>query len=185
MNKNRLNNTHTIFISGVLLVLLACTMGCKKEQDPGRYYNEEYKFSIAFPDNWEVKENDFIGNPEIVSAFKGTESDDKSFRENIQVTKTMLPETTTFSSFNTLFIETLETKLDGFLKEDNGEATINDLNATWISFSYNLNEEKRNALYYFIKNDQNIYLIIGTAKPESYGESKGNFKKAITSFKIE
>jgi len=123
------------FTVAVLTVSLLAVTGCgsKEPLEPGRYYDEGRGISIKFPPGWEVIEEEDV---DAVSAVCPFESDEDMLQESISVSVEDLDDEMTVDEFSNHVNAVTAAECTDYKVELSGSATVADLPANWIIFSY-------------------------------------------------
>lgn len=144
-------------------------IGCRHNpKEPSRYYNKINGFSIKFPDAWKEQKSP-MG---IIITFGSLEN---STRIGVQKQKISPQQTLTDC------IQYMESNIAGNGGKifDKGETVIDDSNAYWILCDLN----SENTLAYYIKKEDSIYSILGSAYKNDFSEDE--IRKIALSFRFE
>jgi len=172
------------FAVAVLTVSLLVVVGCgsKEPPEPGRYYDEDRGISIRFPGGWEVIEEE---DGDAVSAVAPFESEQDMLQESISVSVEDLDDEMTVDEFSKRVNVITAAECVDYHMELSGSATIADLPANWIIFSYKESEGTIMTLGYSLVKGKRGYLITCNAEPHTYAAYSSIFATAAESLRIE
>ena len=172
------------FTVAVLTVSLLVVIGCgsKEPPEPGRYYDEGRGISIRFPEGWDIVEEEDV---DAVSAVGPFESDEDMLQESISVSVEDLDDEMTVDEFSSYVNAVTAAECADYHVELSGSATIADLPANWIIFSYKEHEGTIMTLGYSLVKGKRGYLITCNAEPHNYASYSSIFATAAESLRIE
>jgi len=170
------------FVGLVLLVgMLAAGCG-KKQKEPGRYYNREWRFSIRYPSDWQLKEN-YRGT--IVIGYGPSEGETDDFQENVNVTVLNLPRKMNLDQLFTKYVNDLKAAMPDLELKNSGKTSVNNIPTIYLFYSYNYGGRRWDVVVYLCFTHHKGYLITGTALTETFAKYKILFEKIIRSFRRE
>ncbi len=175
-----MNKYKFIFIKLFLAFIVLSLSSCKAE-NPNRYVNDKDKFSIEFPESWEVKEN-YYGT--TVMALCPLENNFDNFRENINVVVESLPSNTSLNDYFSSSIKSLK-QLNNFNDEFSGLEELGKAQAKWLYYTHEMGAYKLKVILYQLVNNGKGYSITCTSKEEDFEKFKKQFKKITSTFKFE
>ncbi len=165
-----------IFIASASLFLSFC-----KSQNPNRYINNKDKFSIQFPNNWEIKENYYGTN---VMALSPLENNEDNFRENLNVVVETIPARMSLEDYFSLSVKNLH-QLNNFNDEFSGYDEFDNTKVKWLYYTHELANYKLKVVLYQLVKDGKGYSITATAKAEDFDKYKDQFQNSASTFEFE
>ncbi len=147
-----------------------------------RYHNKAKGFSIEFPKAWKKKEK--VAGTEVL-ALSPLEGVADIFAENVVVGIEQLPLAVSLKQYYQLTLKNTPPLLKDFKLLKSGNATINQRDAKWFTFSHKLEGIKSKALAYMLVRDLRAYVIICTATPNTFAKYKPKFEAIANTFKLE
>ena len=167
-----------LLISFIFLILF--TAGCSI-WDSGRYYSEEYDFSIKFPEKWALQEG-FRNS--IVRAENPHYSEDKVFQETINIVADRLPSGMDIDEYHASARSVLQDSFPGLAFGENGTSVIDNRKAYWFTYTYNLVPVEIKSVVYSIMKDGKVFLITCISEEERFDRMKPVFDECAESFKF-
>jgi hypothetical protein len=147
----------------------------------GRYVNLEEDFSLAFPENWTVKQEH--GNT-TVSAVSPLENPVDQFAENMNVIIEGPLSGMGLQEYYDLNIKNLEPYVQNFVKVSEKEVEANGNSGKMLEYTASFEGIAVHSLaYFFTYNDQG-YVITCTAKNESIEQYRAQFEEAVLSLEF-
>lgn len=182
-----------IIVAAVLFLLVIFLSGCVDNNEPGRYYNKEYGYSIRFPVGWEKANTPIKGVIVYVSEGK---VDDSSIpnrtgiladisvgvmdKEGIELGQYPLDLEQYAERVKT------EHKEDGYVLVNEGRGSIGGLDSKMLFFEQKLYGMTRVTLSYFTIVDKNkIYHIVLHTTSDKYPQYSNVFQECLESFRFE
>jgi len=168
----------TTIISVVVILLLAEAGGAAEMMT---YKNEEYGFSIDFPEDWTAIAN-YMG---AVVVFMGPEKEGTVINVNIVVEE--LPKTMTVEEYAAVSERAQKNATISYRKDKSYSTTINGEPCVILTFTATYTKdapEVKQKLAYFMRNTT-AYIVSCTASPITYDEANENyFEPMIHSFEF-
>jgi len=180
------------FYSLLVIICLSVIIGCssKNTKEPGRYYNDNYSFSIKFPERWDVIE---VSNLNItdknveakVQAMGPKISSDDIFDESIAVVvERISPGMSLEDYFDETIKEAQEEDYD-FQEDERGDFMINNEKTKWIIFNCKVGEYKYRFLWYCFLKGNRGYIIACNANADEFAQHRNTFESTAESFKLK
>lgn len=156
----------------------------KEPGQAGLYMDRLKKFTVQFPETWEVKPG--MAGMDVVG-ISPLEGPNDTFRENVNVASQVLQTPIKMEDFYTQGKKALSEQLPAFKELAVGDTNVNGLNVHWIEFSQASNNIQANIKQYYIlsKDGSRAYIITGAAPPEKFDGFKATMEKIVQSFKAE
>ncbi|MGB4268371.1 MAG: PsbP-related protein [Spirochaetota bacterium] len=171
------------YLISLFIVILSVMLlpGCSRKEK-GRFYNDEYNFSIAFPEYWEIQQQEMGAAVVALSPEEGIRDD---FRENVAIT---IEEVSGDSTLEKYF-EVSQKNLKSYSKD----YRLLYKNNTWLArkpamilgFTYTMSGLKLKVLQYYCLYKNKVYVITCTALPHSFERYEETFLKIVRSFRFE
>jgi hypothetical protein len=170
----------TLLILIILFNVVLLSSCARKEK--GRFYSDEYGFSIVFPKYWELQQQEMGA---VVIALSPEEGSRDDFRENIAITVEDVADDATLEKY----FELSQKNLKSYSKD----YKLLYKNTTWLSrkpamilgFTYTMSGLKLKVLQYYCLNNKKAYVITCTALPHTFDRYEEKFLKIIRSFRFE
>ncbi len=170
----------TLTARAVLLcsILLAVLAGCSS--DDGRYNNEQDGYSIAFPEDWTVKEH-FHKTSAIAS--NETADADSLFTESISIY--VEPNVTVFADqFLTDQMQPAG-ELINFKEHTRDTLNVDGKEIPYVIYSHQASQNIHIAVMMAtVVGNGKGYAISATARPDRFNVYKEEFRNAIRSFRV-
>ncbi|MFA6915956.1 MAG: hypothetical protein WC222_06130 [Parachlamydiales bacterium] len=156
----------------------------KEPGQAGLYMDRLKKFTVQFPETWEVKPG--MAGMDVVG-ISPLEGPNDTFRENVNVASQILQAPIKMEDFYTQGKKALSEQLPAFKELGVGDSNVNGLQVHWIEFSQASNNVQANIKQYYIlsKDGSRAYIITGAAPPEKFDSFKATMDKIVQSFKVE
>jgi hypothetical protein len=156
---------------------------CAIPEEPGRYYNRDFCFSIIFPDGWEIRtmENGWV----ILAVSDNTDVMD-SWNETVTVDIYDKPDGYDLDRIFEEDRENMVMDAPDFKEHSNGREIINGEKTRWILYEFTLPEGNAIVVldYFFVKGKY-IYLLSCDSPPQDFGDFEDIFTESVRSFKFE
>ena len=173
-------------LSSVLILILSLTIlqGCSgPAKESGRYYyEEEPSFSMAIPESWSTSEG-LMGS--TMTAISPIADKEDMFTESIAVLAQEIPMTVPLEDLKQASIDSAATMLDNFEEFESGTATINEQEAVWYIYSYDMVGQNVKAIAYELIIEKFVYIINGASSVNDFDEQGASLEEIINSFRIE
>lgn len=169
---NRINGR---FISTILAVSLLGAMTVESAI-ASKYESKDKKYSIEFPDDWDVKEG-YMGTDVMgVSKVEG---------ETVNVVVSQLQKPQSLQEYTAGGCEALGKELTDFKLIDSGNSTIDGEPALWCLFTAKENGTAIQVLDYLFTKDKFGYVITCGSSPSNFDAAKPSLEKIAQTFKFE
>lgn len=168
-----------------VLFLPLLVLGCSSEKkpEPGRYYNEENRFSIKFPSAWEKQESSPAGI--AVLALSPLETPGDPFRENVNVGVESLSRGATVESYFDTGLKTLREFAKEYREIATGKGKVGKENARWVVFVHKMEGLDLEVLSYFLIKRGRGYIITFTALQSTFPQRQAEFETVAQTFRFE
>jgi len=168
----------------ILILSLTILQGCGgPAKEEGRYYyEEEPEFSIIIPASWSTSEG-LMGS--TMTAISPLEGSDDMFTESIAIMVQEIPMTVELDQLKEASINSAASMLDGFEEIDSGYTTINEKDAIWYIYKYEMMGQKIQAIAYQLMIDKYIYILNGASTTDAFELHKAELDEIINSFRAE
>ena len=163
------------------LVVAAGSMQSAFSEGGGAYVSKEKKFSITFPNDWEIKEN-FMGT--TVLALRPAAANDV-FRENINVVVEDVPKTMTVDQYFDASLASLKKLLTDFAEIAKGDSTINGQKLKWLTYRHRMGQLKPEVLVYCAVKDGRGYAVTCSTVEGGLDKWRKRFEEIVGTFKLE
>jgi hypothetical protein len=173
----------SISLVAALAVFAASCGKPASAQEPGRYYAGFWDgFSIKFPEDWEVKE-DFMDTQVIaLSPVKGGKD---IYQENVAVVYEFVPPGVSEEEYLNLSLQQMHQMLQGLKVDKQGEMTIADRPAHWVTFSHEYMGVGMKGIGYIVVKGSRAYVIVCSATTKTFGRYRKTFDEVAESFRFE
>jgi hypothetical protein len=163
-------------------IFMVITEGCGLPKAKGRYVSERYRYSIEFPEGWEMIVED--GGSSVI-AISPPENDFDSFDEALSVLVFEGIGNVSLEDFYEDGVEVYHESYENFSIVDEGTIQIDNHNAMWIVFSYDLPDIAVRVLEYSLVKDGKGYVITADAEDTKYERYIDIFERASEGFRFE
>jgi hypothetical protein len=157
--------------------------GCMTPEEPGRYYNRDFGFSITFPAGWEIRT---MENGWVTLAVTEFEGPDDLWAEAVVVD---VYERQLGFDLDNIFNEEVNKMVrdaEKYYEEDRGEVTIDGERARWILYTYYFSEVgDMKVIEYFLVKGKRAYFISGDASIDRFSDFEEIFISSARSFRFE
>ncbi|MEW6525995.1 MAG: PsbP-related protein [Spirochaetota bacterium] len=165
----------------IIIISIMLLPGCTRKEK-GRFYSDEYNFSIVFPKYWEIQQQEMGAAVIALSPEEGSRDD---FRENIAITVEEVTDDSTLEKY----FELSQKNLKSYSKD----YRLMYKNTTWLArkpamilgFTYTMSGLKLKVLQYYCLNEGKAYVITCTALPHTFDRYEETFLKIVRSFRFE
>lgn len=172
---------HKSLLIVIILLNVVLLSSCARKEK-GRFYSDEYNFSIVFPKNWEIQQQEMGA---VVIALSPEEGSKDDFRENIAITVEDVTDDATIEKY----FELSQKNLKSYSKD----YRLLYKNTTWLSrkpamilgFTYTMSGLKLKVLQYYCLNMNKAYVITCTALPHTFDRYEEKFLKIVRTFRFE
>ncbi len=173
----RLLSSGIIVMALISIVMVSCS---RKEK--GRFYSDQYHFSIVFPRTWEIQQKE-MGTVVIgLSPEEGLKDD---FRENITITTEEVGDDVTLEKYFDISQENMKNYSKDYRLLYKSYTWLAKKQAIVAGFTYTMSGLKLKALQYYIIHNKRAYVITCTGLPHTFGRYEGRFLTIVRSFRFE
>ncbi len=167
----------------ILMILLhvAIITSCARKEK-GRFYSDEYGFSIVFPKYWEIQQQEMGA---VVIALSPEEGSRDDFRENIAITVEDVADDTTLENYFELSQKNLKNYSKDYRLLYKNNTWLSKKPAMILGFTYTMSGLKLKVLQYYCLNKNKVYVITCTALPHTFDRYEAKFLKIVRSFRFE
>jgi hypothetical protein len=163
-----------------LLALIFSINGCVC-REKGRYYNDQYRFSLVVPENWE-RRDDFLG---AVVAFISPAKDSLQFRSNFNIIIEENSAPLSLTDYSARIIDDLKKTYPDIVFYDEGMMEFRNGTARWMVHSYTLAGIRIKVIEYLVVNGEQGIIITGSSDEASFPQFRSTFDGIAASFRIE
>lgn len=175
---------HSSLLVRTIVALAIFSGSCYAQNISNAYTNEEYGFTIQFPDGWTIKEG--VASGTIVNAVHRDESGKVAM---ITINTQRLAEGEDYSFRNTSPEEVFELVRRQFTGQgititllDSGVTSINGEYAVWHKYRLRmLPVMDKVCLTYNILRKEKLFIVAGSANPKIYPKVEPTLKESISS----
>ncbi|HQG43608.1 MAG TPA: PsbP-related protein [Spirochaetota bacterium] len=173
----RLLSSGIIVMALISIVMVSCS---RKEK--GRFYSDQYHFSIVFPRTWEIQQKE-MGTVVIgLSPEEGLKDD---FRENITITTEYAGDDVTLEKYFEISQKNMKSYSTDYRLLYKNYTWLAKKKAMILGFTYSMSGLKLKALQYYIINNNRAYVITCTGLPHTFGRYEERFLTIVRSFRFE
>jgi hypothetical protein len=162
-------------------LLLLGVAGCHQQaRTPGEYRNPAKGFSIVFPPDWQVKENEM--GLDVIALAPGDGPSDQ-FHENVTVSSAAMPSPLEAQQILAGNLEAMRKVITEFKPEDRGTVEINGVKAAWLSYRQLQGQFRLKVKLYALPGRDRAYLIHCVAEELSAPSYEDRFATIARSFR--
>lgn len=173
------HNSAILALLLVAFILTGCGGGPK---EPGRYYADDFDFSIKFPEGWEVvMEDDGV----TLSAVSPLDSEDDMLYETVSVSVENMFVAVDLDEYFEAVNRVSQAELRWFELEDVQDIRLGNSPAKKAVFSYVEQGETIRSLGYCLVKGRTAYLITCVSDEYSYPAYAAEFAASAESFRFE
>jgi len=170
-----------VAVFSIVLVLSVSAWGGDPVRELTSYTNQEKKFSLRLPRDWERKEN-LMGSAVVAIGPQGKSSED--FRENINVVVEDLPNAMTSKEYFDVSLKVLKRLFTDFQLEKSGSLKLNQKDAYWVVFTHRMGKVKAKVLQYMLVDGLKAYVITSSSAPQKFSKYQHLFEEVAKSFSL-
>jgi len=153
--------------------------------EPGWYHNDTWGFSIKFPEDWVVVEGESEDEPPVL-AIAPPENVNDNFTQAVMVAATdNVPPEETLEMFFQMTLRGLKDSTPSFKQLEDGQATVNGVDARWAVFSAKEGTTTIKVLVYVLLKDGRGFMILGMDESAQFLDHKAELKAIAESFRID
>ena len=166
-----------IILAGLLMA------GCSSTttREAGRFYSDDFDYSIRFPDGWHIEVE---GEGHLASALSPLENNNDMFFEAVSVSVDDLNYRMSTDEWFNEVIGSIHNDFVSFREVDRGEHLIGNTTAKWIVFTYSMAQGEVKAITYCMVRGNRGYAITCDAQPHKFLTYRMQFDEAAFSFKF-
>ncbi|KUG24752.1 hypothetical protein ASZ90_005443 [hydrocarbon metagenome] len=173
------------------LLLVFFLFGCGRDKMDGYklYENDDYGFSLYYPEDWTFREGLGRDNENITGSIVVFQSPSEGkmdfFRENVNIFIETLPDSVTdVDSYLRYSKSYLPTQLANMNITEEGKQVINGVDSRWIIFGYTSRMKDLASMGYIFYRDGMGFVINSTSLPEDFMKFRRTFEKISTSIQF-
>ena len=160
----------------VLIMSILCSLVYSQETNPLIYHNLDFGYSIQYPNTWELEEDQ---DNQSVTIFEQEENSD--ILKHIQISVARWEDGDLAEFVNSVNLKDLENLYPDFKINNH----LQEQTTCMYELSYTLNDVKVNTIFYFIKEEDNIYIFMAMAEDsDNYENDKETFMNIIESIEL-
>lgn len=145
-----------------------------------KYINEEKKYSIEYPKDWQKQD---LPRLDIV-IFAPAKDADAQTHATMNIVSEKVDETVSLEKFYTESIKHLTTELKEVQVEKTGELNVDHLPSKWILYNHVMLQNKFRVLQYFFVGNGYIYLLTFSSPAENFDNYRPVFESIASSFRL-
>jgi len=175
----------------LLLFSLFFLLSCGKDKWEGYklYENDEFGFSIYYPEDWSFREGFGRDSEQITGSIVVFQSPSEGkmdlFRENVNIFIETLPDSVdNVDAYLQYSKSYLPTQLANMNITEEGKQVINGVDSRWIIFGYTSRLKDLASMGYIFYRDGMGFVINSTSMPEDFMKFRRTFEKISTSIQF-
>jgi len=165
----------------IITLNLVLLMSCSRKEK-GRYYSDEYSFSIVFPKYWEIQQKEMGTAVIALSPEEGSQDD---FRENVSITVEEVSGDITLDKYFVVSQQNLKSYSKDYKLLYKNNTWLSRKPAMILGFTYSMSGLKLKVLQYYCLYKNKAYVITCTALPHSFDRYEEKFLKIVRTFRFE
>lgn len=150
--------------------------------EPGRYYDANYGFSIKFPAGWEI-ESDWDDEAWTVTSSDSSQYD-APYATSVRVSVEELPYKMRTDFFHEQVMEQAKNLYDDLVELETREIDASGKEATCSVMSYVVDGYPVMSVWYVVTDGHKGYLVIGMASQQHFAPSRRMLEEAALSFRL-
>jgi hypothetical protein len=155
----------------------------KADDDHDRYYSRDYRFSIVFPQKWEIASDEDVTS---LGAISERESGSDAFRENILVGSFDLGgQAYTLQQYFDGNMEYLKEKVPDIKVVSTKNIKVGDSDAIKVVYTSTIDGQQYETVQVFLIKDGRGFIITAMGEEKSFDKFSGEFDAAVSSFRFE
>ena len=159
----------------------AAVLPDEKQEELVQYQSEEGKFSIGFPESWEVIEG--VMGRDMVALAPAVDPDDL-FLENVNIIYAKLDAPITEEDYYKFNMQSLQKLLIDYDLEESSDVQLGGRDARKIVFTHTMGVVNAKVLQYLMLIDGQAYVLTFTADPLDFDKYLQQFERIANSFVI-
>lgn len=161
------------------VALLNCTPNGASQETPS-YHSERGGFAVSLPADWERNEEEMGQDVWGVVALSPEEGANDFFSENVNIVP-VPADTNDLSEANRRGIDVLKQNTEQFTLLDQAVGKIGKHPASWFVYTCSYEGHTLRVVKYTLIHGSKMYLVTGTALPETFDQSRPVFEKIVAS----
>jgi len=170
-----------ILLITIILLNLVLLISCSRKEK-GRYYSDEYGFSIVFPKYWEIQQKEMGTAVIALSPEEGSKDD---FRENVSITVEEVSGDITLDKYFVVSQQNLKSYSKDYKLLYKNNTWLSRKPAMILGFTYSMSGLKLKVLQYYCLYKNKAYVITCTALPHTFDRYEEIFLKIVRTFRFE
>jgi hypothetical protein len=162
----------------LILFCSFCIIGCSLFDDYVTYEDNKREFSIKYPADWQVLEDDNPDSGVLVTFYK-----DDPEGVNVSVSYSKLFKVAHLKELVEINLNSLK-KSDGYMEFHSGYEYVHKLQGYRHVYAHNSTGNEYKSMLYALVSGTNFYVITCTCDPETYNVHEKTFNKIIKKFKF-
>ncbi|MFW6414874.1 MAG: PsbP-related protein [Thermodesulfobacteriota bacterium] len=173
-----------LLLTGLLSVLFLANPAMSESEEIGWqvYKNQDYGFSISFPENWEVKER---YRNTVVVALSPVRGARDNFRENVNLNVQALQSGMRLEKYYRESIRDMQEYLFDFDELSSGNLKINDVESKYLVYTHKIGNVKVKVLEVLMVHGSFGFKITCTAISNAFDRYRDMFRDILSSFVLE
>jgi len=150
---------------------------------PGRYVNEENRFSVDFPRSWKLQTD-----PEglfVIQATSPQENSRDAFAENVYIMVRDLPKPYSLNDYFDLSRVNFPRISNDAVQQAIGQIMVNEQICPWVIFTHTINDVACKSIRYYLRHGQKVFIIVCTSTPEAFDKYRQTFEDIVNSIDLE
>lgn len=176
----RMRRKYLLCIS-IIIFSVMILPGCSRKEK-GRFYSDEYNFSIVFPKHWQIQQQEMGA---VVVALSPEEGMSDDFRENVAITVEEVSGDSTLDKYFELSQKNLKSYSKDYRLLYKNNTWLARKPAMILGFTYTMSGLKLKVLQYYCLNNNKVYVITCTALSHTFDRYEETFLKIVRSFRLE
>jgi hypothetical protein len=170
------------FVFVLFVIAVACLSSCRNQEPGQRESMPEKKFTIAFPEGWEVKEN--VEGMDLVG-LSPVEGPSDKFQENVFVASTEMKEPHEADEILDDSLSVMINTITDFKPEKRDHAEVGGIEAARLTFTWRQGPYHLTSVVYVLPGRDRAYQIRATAESQAWDRVLPVFEKIVSSFEVK
>ena len=158
-------------------------VGASWTEPSGLYENQEFAFSITFPEQWEVMHKSAQHQLLVIGRSPLTDEND-DFRENISIVSERRPHNWNLEQYALRNLEDMRANTEGFTLESRGIDEINGVPSYWIEYRVAIDGADFHMVAYFLAGEEYAYVITCGARLGTLEAFGPKFGEIVWTFEL-
>lgn len=164
-------------------------MGTAMEKESGDsivFSNAFHKFSVEFPDTWELEQGfSSEGLDFVVVALSPSEGEGDKFIENMNILVEELTEAVPLDQYFDWNLRGLKQELPGFTVKDQSKVEIDGVPMVRIAYTWTVDDSETSTYQYIFVKENKGFVLTFSSNPEKFEQYRPTFDKIARSFDFE